>query len=322
VARDRITLGSDVLVRGRPAFQICSANAIKHPELNRFVFIQMNKPGQRLRHEHRELPAVTLFLFASTHRTVKWTGVRAPLILMALVQFVVALPYSIRADDEVGSEYRATLSPHYPIKGDFSGFAHLEYRMNPEKDYQVYDILWPGLAYSVNHWLQFSGGLITRYSDHEQGADTLELRPFAGVKFSIPNEIKWHIYNYTRYEFRDIQNRETSDWTGTHRVRSRFGVEVPLTSRGKAWKPKTWYGLTDVEPIYRFDRDTIDPLRVRAGIGHVLNERLRIEFIYYAQFTRPNEGGLRHTENIFRLNFKIGLAKGVLERLENFASDD
>jgi hypothetical protein len=244
------------------------------------------------------------------------------LVLVLLLCAGVALPLSLAADDDVSNEYRVALSPHHPIKGDLSGFGHLEYRVNPEQDYQAYDVLWPGLTYSVKPWLQFSGGLISRYTDREQSADTFELRPFAGVKFLLPNEAKWHIYNYTRYEFRNVQDRDTHDWTETHRVRSRFGVEFPLTSRAKAWQPKTWYGLADVEPFYRFDTDKIDPVRVRGGGGYVLNDRVRVEFVYYAQFTRPNSGSLQHTDNIFRLNIKIGLAKGILQRLQSTGTDD
>jgi hypothetical protein len=99
-------------------------------------------------------------------------------------------------------------------------------------------------------------------------------------------------------------------------LRSRFGVELPLTSREKAWQPKTWYALADVEPFFRFDRDTIDPLRVRGGIAYIVNSRIRMEFIYHAQFTRPTgSSGLEYTDNIFRLNIKIALNKGLMQRV-------
>ena len=70
----------------------------------------------------------------------------------------------------------------------------------------------------------------------------------------------------------------------------------------------SWYALADVEPFYRFDHDTVDPLRVGGGIGYVLNHRLQLQFIHHTQFTRPsNGGGLEYTDEIFRLNIKIGL---------------
>ena len=72
-----------------------------------------------------------------------------------------------------------------------------------------------------------------------------------------------------------------------------------------------------MEPFYRFDNDTFDPVRVRGGAGYVINSHLTCELIYGAQFTRSNGGSLEFTENIIYLNIKIGLAKGILERLNN-----
>jgi hypothetical protein len=250
------------------------------------------------------------------------TKIRASLIpTIRLLVALVAPALSARADDDLANEYRLTLSTHHPIKGDFTGFGEFEYHNNPERDYQAYEVLWPGLTYSVNHWLQLSGGLTTRYTDNEQSADKLELRPFGGVKLFVPNKIEWTIYNYTRYEFRDTEDLDTHEWTAYSRLRSRFGVEFPLTSREKAWHPKTWYGLVDVEPIYRFDHDKIDPLYVRGGLGYVLNDRVRLEFVYFAEFTQSSRGSLEYANNIFQLNIKIGLAEGLLRRLHNPRAD-
>ena len=240
-----------------------------------------------------------------------------------LVLFALLAPApSVRADDDLPHEYRLTLSTYHPIQGDLSGFGQFEFGDNPRSDYRAYEVVWPGLTYSLKHWLQLSGGMLTRYTDNEQSADKLELRPFAGVKLFVPNKIEWNIYNYTRYEFRDTENLDTHDWTAYSRIRSRFGVEFPLCARDRAWQPKTWYGLADVEPIYRFDHNTIDPLYVRGGLGYVLSDRLRLELIYYAQFARTSGGSLAYTDNIFQLNIKIGLGEGLLRRLHNPRAGD
>ena len=227
-----------------------------------------------------------------------------------------------QTDEHIGNEYRVTLFPYHRINDQLTGFGYLGYVNNPDKEYQT-GYLGYGASYSFNKSVQLWGGLIGTYTDNQNSADKLELRPFIGPKFFLPNDWNWNIYNFTRYEYRSIQDRDTHDWTGIHRLRTRFGVEFPLASGEKAWQPKTWYALADAEPFYRFDRGTIDPFRVRGGIAYIVSSRVRVEFIYHAQFTRPaGSSGLEYTDNIFRRNIKIGLNKGIIGRLQNPDIDD
>ena len=47
--------------------------------------------------------------------------------------------------------------------------------------------------------------------------------------------------------------------------------------------------------------DEWDPVRLRAGLGYVLSNRIRIEAIYTAQFTRASRGSpLDYDNNIFQ----------------------
>jgi hypothetical protein len=91
-------------------------------------------------------------------------------------------------------------------------------------------------------------------------------------------------------EFREVYHHHTHEWTHTERLRARFGVEIPITSRERAWKEKTLYFIGNVEPMYRFDRNDIDPSRAQVGIGYVLNARIRPELLYYANWGRSAEG--------------------------------
>lgn len=237
------------------------------------------------------------------------------------VIFALGLPALAAAGSS--DEYRLALASHQPIHGDFTGFGELGFYWNPQRDYETYTVLWPGFIYSAATWVQISGGLRTLYTDDKHRAESIELRPFGGVKLFLPNSLHWSIYNHTRYEFRDTQNRDTFAWTEYSRIRSRFGLEVPLIGREKAWQPHTWYGLASLEPFYRFDEDTVDPLQIRAGIAHILGDGIHLELIYNAQLSRPSDGGaLALSENIFTLNVKIGLHHGLLGRLQIPNHDD
>jgi hypothetical protein len=250
---------------------------------------------------------------------VRCATIRVPFVagLVLLLTFVIAPPSARAQNDETGNEYRLTLFPSHRITDTVTGFAYLGYVWNPEKEYRTYYLGWPAATYAPRRWVQIWGGIVGLYTDNQAGADKLEVRPFGGVKLFLPNHLKWTIYNFTRYEYRAIEDRATDDWTGSSRVRSRFGVEFPLTSRERAWQPKTFYGLADVEPYYRFDREQVDPLRVRAGAGYVATDRLRVEFIYHAQWTHPSgSNGLSFTDNIYRVNIKLGLTKGIIGRFQ------
>jgi hypothetical protein len=235
------------------------------------------------------------------------------LLLLLALRPVVA---QASTDDENG-EYQLNLNPHAKATDELSTFGNFGYFYDPHS-YSKYRFGWPGLIYRVNSWLQFPGGLDTYYEDNFGSANTLELRPFAGFKLFVPNHSKIELYNYTRYEYRDTENFETHQWTGYSRIRSRFGIEFPLTSRACAWDPKTFYSLVDVEPFYRFDKDELEPLRVRGGLGYVMNDRIRAELIYTAEFDQSNSGGsLTYNHSVLRLNISIALNKGLLGRLLN-----
>jgi hypothetical protein len=93
---------------------------------------------------------------------------------------------------------------------------------------------------------------------------------------------------------------------------TRVRIDFPLASLARAWKPKTFYAWTDVEPIWRSDSGRIDPLRWRTGLGYIVSSHLIAEFQYYAQWTQPDNSGLKYTGNIIRVNFKIMTKRGLL----------
>lgn len=225
---------------------------------------------------------------------------------------------SAKTSEDDTAEYRASLSTQHEIRNDWTGFGQFQYWNNPQSRYQTYDVLYPGVIYRVNDWLQLSGGMEVIQTDNQTKADTLELRPFVGYKIFLPNHFKWNIYNYNRFEYCDTQNLETYKWSEYSRLCMRFGVDAPLTARENAWQPHTFYAMGYVEPDFRFDSDQVNPLYLSAGLGYIINHRFRVELIYQDEFTRPStDSSLRQTYNIFELNFKVDLGKNLFGRLHN-----
>jgi hypothetical protein len=243
-------------------------------------------------------------------------GIRRSVAIWFGALLLLSRSLALASDDE-NDEYQLNLYPHYDVGDKLSVFGNFGYYSDPG-NYSKYRFGWPGLIYNPTGWLQLWGGLDAFYTDNYSSANSLELRPFGGLKFSVENKAKMRFYNLTRYEYRAIQSQETYEWDSYSRIRSRFGVVVPFAARARAWEPKTFYGFTDVELFYRFDSDEWDPLKARGGLGYVVNDRVQMELIYTAQFTRSSSGSsLQLTDNILELNIKVALRKSLLGRLFN-----
>jgi hypothetical protein len=248
------------------------------------------------------------------------TSVRAIATVLCLGLLLLAAPAAAQEEppasttppQEIANEYRVTAFPNYPLTEKLNGMGYVGYVTKPDAEYSSL-YLGSGLFYRAHKHVQLWAVLIGVWTDQHDPdkSNTLELRPFTGVKFMGSNAKRWSYYNWTRYEMRFTETRSTGDWTLVHRIRNQSRIDFPLTSLDKAWTPKTFYAWTDIEPIWRSDTGQIDPLRWRTGIGYIAHPRLIVEFQYYAQYTRP-EDGLKYTDNIFRLNFKWMTKRGLL----------
>ncbi|MCU0299878.1 MAG: DUF2490 domain-containing protein [Candidatus Nanopelagicales bacterium] len=256
----------------------------------------------------------------------RWLAIVCSAVLLVLAAIPAGAqdqpPATTAPPDDVANEYRITAFPSYRINEEWSGFGYLGWVYKPDSDYTSY-YLGKGFFYSPAKWVHIWGGLIAVYTDSTVKSNSLELRPFVGPKFVGSNSKKWRYFNWTRYELRLTDTLDTDEWKTVHRLRNQTRIEIPLAAGDRAWTPKSWYLLSDVEPIYRSDTGQIDPLRVRVGLGYVANGRVLVEFHYFVQYTRPDSGGLAYTDNILRLNFKIALSRGIsLARLLDGGVDD
>src|SRR5262245_14213566 len=188
----------------------------------------------------------------------------------------------------VNDEYRITAFPTHPLFGPFTGFGYLGYVEAVDKEVTTYYVGWPGVIFKPEQakWLEGWGGFRYLWNDVATGSNTHEFRPFVGVKLYVPNHAHVNLYNFTRFEWRHITTDDTDTTEHRQRLRSRFGVEAPLSAR--AWQVKTPYILSDVEMMYRPDAHFMETVRTRAGVGYIANHHLHLEFIYHLQLSRKN----------------------------------
>lgn len=222
--------------------------------------------------------------------------------------FLLAFVASARAQDhDITNEYRTTLVTSKPVDEKVILFGYLGYVNAPDKSVKTLYYSPPGLIYKPKHWMEVWVGVFGLYNAIENAPNSWEMRPLTGLKFYLPNTKKLRVYNFSRFEYRFInQNNNT---TSMPRFRNRIGIEAPLKKGERAWTPKTFYLLADVEPIWRLDDKHLQLIRLRGGPGYIINKSLKVEFIYHAEVSGGKGEPKNYTGNIWRLNFKLNLPR-------------
>jgi len=216
--------------------------------------------------------------------------------------------------DDKNDEYRVSVFSTYALTEDrrWVGIGDLEYRWNQDGTYDV-DYIGLGTIWNFKPKMEAWFTLIGTYTDNDSAPDVEELRPAVRFRNYFKKTKALRFYNMARLEYR-IQHRDQGgEDTEYFRLPDRLGVEVSLGPKGKESR---LHGIADIEPFYRFDRDTLDPLRLRVGLGWIMHDLVHAEFTYSMSFARDGSGdSLEWTENIWQLNFKVARQKGLLNHL-------
>ena len=236
-----------------------------------------------------------------------------PIAFRAFLLVVVALgAHSARAQ-EVTDDGRVGVIFAHPIAGDFSGQPYVWFD-DRTGGVRTYRVSFPNVIYRARPWLRPVGGFLVNWTDGQASGNTRELRPYVGVKVFVPNSANIHLYDLTRFEWRRITNTANDTITREGRFRTRPGVEFPLSAR--PWQPGTFYGLGNGEMFV--EHSFVNALRFASGGGYIRNDRLRIEFQYVVELSRKSStDALAHSDNSFRLDFKVSFKQGLLDRQED-----
>ena len=228
-------------------------------------------------------------------------------IVFPILILLVLLGTRADTQEVVNSEYRVTFVPTYPISKNLFITTYLGYVKNTGAQSTSYYIGAPLIVtYKPSDYIELMGGAFLVVNKIKNGNDNNEFRPLLGAKFILPNDHKLNIYNWTRYEYRSFIYSDKSLNNVQNRIRNRFGIEFPISK--KAWQPDTWYGLSDFEFFYTFEKGYFDLFRQRFGAGYVVNKKVKAEFIYHLQLKKTASGlHPEWTDDIFRLNVKYGI---------------
>jgi hypothetical protein len=212
---------------------------------------------------------------------------------------------STSAQEKINDEFRLTLVPTFPLNKNIFLTTYLGFVNNTGTHISSFYVGAPGIVtYKINNSVEVMAGAFLIMNNVKTGNDSKEFRPFAGLKLKVPNAGNLHIFNWTRYEHRSFRYADDHSLNNTkNRIRNRMAIEFPLSKH--AWEPKSWYGLSDFEFFYTFEKGYFDRFRQRFGGGYVINKQWKAELIYHLQMVKSSEGlNPVWTDNIFRLNLK------------------
>lgn len=243
---------------------------------------------------------------------------RRKYLYLANVLLVIAI-LSIRTaaqDNNITNEYRLTATSAMPINKKWILWQYTMLLSSPDKSVSTIAISPPGIVYRPKDWIELWAGLLPSYNNNYHTSNSWEIRPVGAIKLYVPNEKKLNISNFARYEIKLIH--QDNNTTSVPRYRNRVAVEVPLAKGEKRWKPRTFYAVGDVEPIWRLDDKFLEKIRVRGTLGYIVKKRLSIEFIYHAEFSGPKGEPKKFSGNIWRMNFKLLFprGKGLFPRID------
>ena len=208
------------------------------------------------------------------------------------------------ADDDkpITNEYRTTLIVTKPINKKLILFGYYGFAKLPHKDTNSVFFSPPNIVYAVKPWMELWLAAVFTVSKIKNSSDSWEFRPVAGIKFYVPTKTKLDISVLTRYE--DKLVTKDGDTTSTPRFRTRPAIGIPFAKGDRAWKPKTFYMIQDIEPIWRLDTHNLALIRWRTIGGYVIKQGLNMEFMYHMEFSGDRGQPKNYTGNIWRLGFR------------------
>src|SRR5687767_6698847 len=238
-----------------------------------------------------------------------------------LVIAVFSIPTAAQ-DQNIWNEYRPSLVFAMPINEKWIAWQYNVLVYAPEKKLTTLGITGPGITYrpkatkGEGGWIELWAGTLFAPSDNYNKSNSFEVRPVGGIRVFAPNTGKINVFNFARYEYRlFFQDNKT---TSQPRLRDRTAVEIPLAKGEKAWAPKTFYTVGDVEHFWRLDDGFLEKVRVRGTIGYIVKKRLAVEMIYHIEFAGSKGEPKKYVGNLWRLNIKFLLprGKGIFPRID------
>jgi len=230
-------------------------------------------------------------------------------LLIVLFSFILLPSENLTAQDsdgvnnQVWFDYEAFRIPREHIQ--FMGDAG--YRFQVGGGWEKY-LIRPSLQKSINKWLELFGGIGFFYTVQAGLSNTLEIRPWVGVKadWYWDSFRKIGFSDFLRIEDRFVINTQSSGTSHSVRLRNKISVKIPITNH--YFVDHTLYAMLSVE--FFLDGGDIkelyaDKIRLGAALGYKFNYTWRVEFYFY-EYRSENTAtsGFTTTDQVWQLILK------------------
>ncbi len=170
----------------------------------------------------------------------------------------------------------------------------------------------PEYSFSAN--VDLLGAFLVANTFQSKSLTTLEVKEMLGTRIHFTPYRKILTRLLVRFEQRNLQDQETSEWDHGKRSRIRAEAIIPLNKPTMYSGDQLWYSMVDAEVFIVMDQDVnerfANRFRFRGGIGYRVNYGLRLEFVYTLQRSKNIlEGAFDTTDHIFRFRVKQYLHK-------------
>jgi hypothetical protein len=207
---------------------------------------------------------------------------------------------------------------NYPFANNFNlenAFAYSTVLGTPK--WRAYDYS-ACLEWSVTQHIDLIAQSVFSYTNQTDSYNTFEIRPILGTRIHFTPNKRVLTRLLLREELRNFKNLETGEWTNEWRPRIRAEALIPI-NRKSYFEDKLWYGITDVEWLFKTDIEErfANRFRYRIGVGYRFSYNLRVEFIYMLQLSKNQIGeDFETNDNIFRFRVKQYLRKSKPAKAE------
>ena len=236
-----------------------------------------------------------------------------PAWIRAVVCFLLVISQAVEAKSQVNQAWTEYML-NYPFANQFN----IEFAPT----YAVYEgsPRWSTLSFQVTpEWsatdrFDIQCAAMVNRTNQNDTRSTDEIREMIGTRINFTPHKRILTRLLVRYEQRNLQDIETSEWTHSNRTRLRAETITPLNKRTMFSGDRLLYLTLDAEAFLVIDRNLeeryTNRYRFRAGLGYRLNYTWRFELQYMYQVARNTvDTEFDSSDGIIRIRIKQFLNK-------------